>query len=311
MATNLVVSSCSKTGHDGSTAFTRGDPGESVTPSLDCPRSAPPASTDVNMQEDVTYATAGDYAQRLDIAWPKTGGPHPLIVLIHGGAWSGGSKLDMRNEMLAFARAGYVAASVGYRLTQAPENVFPAALQDVRCAVRWLRSRASVYGIDGSRVAAAGYSAGGHLSSLLGVAADVAELDGRCPAGELPASVSAVISYAGPQDLRVNGPYTEEQARLVTNFLGAFPGDEPALAALASPAAHVSAGDPPFLFVHGTEDDLVPVEQARRMKAALRQAGTRATLLELRGTGHAFVGLASSDIPEVRCTTLAFLERWL
>jgi dipeptidyl aminopeptidase/acylaminoacyl peptidase len=97
----------------------------------------------------------------------------------------------------------------------------------------------------------------------------------------------------------------------VTNFLGAFPGDAPQRAALASPITHVSAGDPPFLLVHGTRDALVPVEHSRRMAGALQRVGTPATLLELRGLGHAFVGLATSDDARVRCTSEAFLARWL
>ena len=217
----------------------------------------------------------------------------------------------MRGEMLALARHGVAAATVDYRLTQAPVAVFPAAVHDVRCAVQWLRAHAADHGVDPSRIAAAGYSAGGHLASMLGTGAEVAALRGACDAPDAPPTVRAVVSVAGPQDLRVRGPYTREQARLVTNFLGVFPGDAPEVASLASPVAHVSPGDPAFLLVHGTEDELVPVEQARRMKAALTRIGARATLLELPGMGHTFVGLASSEMPEVRCTTLAFLGRWI
>ena len=260
---------------------------------------------------DLTYITAAGRAQRLDLARPPSGGPHPLVLLIHGGGWEGGSKLGMRDEMLELARQGYVAASVDYRLAQGSRNAFPAAVQDVRCAVRWLRAHASSYGIDPRRVGAVGVSAGGHLASMLGAAAHVEALEGDCLPSAVPVGVSAVVTYAGPQDLRVRGLYTEEQARLVTGFLGVFPGDAPQVAALASPIAHVRPEAPPFLFVHGTEDDLVPVDHARTMAAALRAVGGRATFLELRGRGHEFVGLATSSDTRVRCTTLAFLKRWL
>jgi dipeptidyl aminopeptidase/acylaminoacyl peptidase len=123
--------------------------------------------------------------------------------------------------------------------------------------------------------------------------------------------VQAVVSVAGPQDLRVDGPYTQEQARLVTNFLGAFPGDAPEVAARASPIAHVGPRAAPFLLVHGTGDALVPVAHARRMRDALRAAGAPATLVELRGVGHGFPALDDADRPVVGCTVFAFFDRWL
>jgi acetyl esterase/lipase len=265
----------------------------------------------VREASDVTYATRDGQPLRLDIAWPGGGGARPLVILLHGGGWSGGSRASLVDEMRSLARMGYTAAVVEYRLTQAPRNVFPAAVADVRCAVRFLRSRAGEYGIAPERVAAAGFSAGAHLASMLGSAADVGRLDESCAAGDEDVGVQAVISFAGPQDLRVSGPYTQEQARLVTNFLGVFSGDDPDRAALASPIAHVSGGDPPFLLVHGTRDDLVPVAHSRRMAAALRGAGTPATVLELPRTGHSFAGLTTSPRADVRCTVTNFLARWL
>lgn len=316
LVTCVATLGCSnRGGHAGadtvpraSSASVRG--GESVEVVTDC-SPARRATGAVQVTADLTYATVAGRPLRLDLARPASGGPHPLVLLIHGGGWEGGSKSGMHDEMLELARRGYVTASVEYRLAHEPGGGFPAAVQDVRCAVRWLRANAGSYAIDAGRVAAMGVSAGGHLASMLGAAADVRALEGGCAPSAVPVSVNAVVSYAGPQDLRVRGPYTQEQARLVTGFLGVFPGDAPEVAALASPIAHVGAGAPPFLLVHGTEDDLVPVEHARRMAAALRAAGGRATVLELRGRGHEFVGLATSADPRVRCTTLAFLERWL
>ena len=214
--------------------------------------------------------------------------------------------------MRALARRGYTSATVEYRLTRAPRDVFPAAIADVRCALRALRRRASDYHAAPDRVAAMGYSAGGHLASLLGVAPDVSALDGApCDVADDDLRVHAVVSYAGPQDLRVNGPYTPEQAEIVTNFLGVFPGDAPDIARLASPLAHVGAGDPPFLMLHGTDDPLVPVDHPRRMARALRETGTPASVLELGAIGHGYVGMLASGDATVRCTVDAFLARWV
>jgi acetyl esterase/lipase len=192
-------------------------------------------------------------------------------------------------------------------------------VQDVRCAVRWLRARAADHALDGARVGVLGFSAGAHLASMLATTADVAALDAPedgspepgCLTSAGSPAVQAVVPVAGPQDLRVNGPYTKEQARLVTNFLGVFPGEAPGRAALASPMAHVGPGDAPFLLVQGTRDDLVPPDHARRMRAALHAAGVPATLVELRGVGHAFPALVGGDRPVVGCTTFAFFDRWL
>jgi acetyl esterase/lipase len=309
-----LLAACSTGGHAASPVGAAGlaPGGEAVAVSRACPPPTPDtAGGTVKEASNVTYATRDGQPLRLDVAWPGTGGPHPLVILLHGGGWSGGSRASLVDEMRSLARMGYAAAVVEYRLTQAPRNVFPAAVADVRCALRFLRSRAGDYAIAPERVAAAGFSAGAHLASMLGAAADVARLDEACPAGEQDAGVQAVISYAGPQDLRVQGPYTQEQARLVTNFLGVFPGDDPDRAALASPIVHVSGGDPPFLLVHGTRDDLVPVAHSRRMAAALREVGTPATVLELPRTGHSFAGFTSNERADVRCTVTDFLARWL
>lgn len=286
-------------------------PNESIPIQRSCPDPTVVADGEVNVALDITYSTPNAQAQKLDIAWPKTAGPHPLVVLIHGGSWSGGSRVSLRPDMLDLAKRGYVAATIDYRLAQSPTNIFPAAIRDVRCAIRWLRSNTDPYGIDANHIATAGFSAGAHLASLAGVAATSSDFDADCTAAVPASSVSAVISYSGPQDLRVSGPYTQTQADIVTNFLGDFPGDIPSVAASASPITHVDAGDPPFLLIHGTSDALVPINQSRNMRVAMQNVGAKATLIEIRGLTHSWLGLTSSQRDDVRCTSVAFLETWL
>ena len=301
---------CSRPTGDGS-AHDAGATPQAVSTITRCADSSLAAAR-VREARDVTYVVRDGRALRFDVAWTESGPPAPLMLLLHGGSWSAGSPASLHEEMRALARRGYTAAAVEYRLTQAPRDVFPAAIDDVRCALRVLRRRAAEFHAAPERVAAMGYSAGGHLASLLGTASDVPGLDrSACENADGDVRVRAVVSYAGPQDLRVNGPYTQEQADIVTNFLGVFPGDDPTIARLASPIAHVSAGDPPFLMIHGTDDRLVPVDHPRRMALALRQVGTPASLIELRAAGHGYVGMLASANPTVRCTVDAFLAKWL
>ena len=305
-----VLAACSTPVSEGGVGVASGT-NESVTPKASCAAESVAASS-VRSARGVTYVVRDGKPLRFDVAWSEAGAPAPLVLLLHGGSWSGGSPASLDDEMFALARRGYTAATIEYRLTQAPRNVFPAAAADVRCALRMLRRRAGEYHIAPERVAAMGYSAGGHLASLLGTGAALRELDAvGCDGGDADVRVQAVVSYAGPQDLRVNGPYTQEQADIVTNFLGVFPGDDPAIATLASPIAHVRAGAPPFLLVHGTDDELVPVSHPRRMVTTLRQAGTPASLIELKDIGHGFVGFVASRDATVRCTVDGFLQRWL
>ena len=310
VAATVPVLACSRPATDGGALDTAASQ-QAVTPVSRCAE-PPLAASAVRETRDVTYVVRDGRPLRFDVAWTESGAPAPLVLLLHGGSWSAGSRASMHDEMRALARRGYTAATVEYRLTQAPRDVFPAAMTDVRCALRVLRRRAPEFRAAPARVAAMGYSAGGHLASLLGVAADERALDGAtCDAGGEDVRVQAVVSYAGPQDLRVNGPYTQEQAEIVTNFLGVFPGDDPAIARLASPIAHVSAGDPPFLMLHGTDDPLVPVDHPRRMARALREIGTPASVLELGDIGHGYVGMLASGDATVRCTVDAFLARLL
>ncbi|CAN5620460.1 hypothetical protein BH23GEM7_BH23GEM7_23530 [soil metagenome] len=305
----LLLSACAGV----SPPMTSGEAGgESMAIVRECSIPRTPGPADINLAGNVTYAEMDGQVQRLDIAWPEHVGPHPLVVLIHGGGWSAGDRSAYHSSMRLLAGQGYAAASVSYRLVAAPRNVFPAAVEDVRCAVRWLRANAATYDIDPSRIAALGSSAGGHLAAMLGTAADVEALDGACPLRDFSPAVSAVVAIAAPHDIRTAGALDSGQRSMVENFLGARPEADPARALLASPAVHASAGDPPFLLIHGTADEVVPIRQSRSMRDSLRSAGVPATLIELPGVGHSVPEFSAE--PRFRastCTILQFLRERL
>lgn len=288
----------------------------------------------VNFAQDVLYATLGGQPQYLDVAWPKSGASHPLVVAIHGGGWNSGDKSALRTTILALANAGYTAASVNYRLldkTCPPDggtcnvscdggvgpcyaNTFPAQIEDVRCSVRWLRANAATYTIDPARVAALGTSAGGHLAALIGNASDVSALDGDglCPSLAQDVHVLAAVSYFPITDV-TNFPPSSSLGKGMPHFLGVATVPGSPQAALASPISHIDPKDPPVLLIHGTADTTVPISHSRNYLAGLHDAGVPATLVEVPDAGHGFSVFSGSPATLLppSCTTVAFLEKFL
>ena len=307
---------------------------ESVGVVSTCTLLPTPDAGQVNFAEDVLYAKLGGQPQYLDVAWPKSGSSHPLVVAIHGGGWNSGDKVALRSTILALANAGYTAASVNYRLldkTCPPDggtcnvscdggvgtcytNKFPAQIQDVRCSVRWLRANAATYGIDPARVAALGTSAGGHLAALIGNASDVGALDGDglCSSLAQDVRVKAAVSYFPITDV-TNFSASSSLGKGMPHFLGVTTVPGSPAAALASPITHIDSNDPPVLLVHGTADTTVPVSHSRNFLAGLRDAGVPATLVEVPDAGHGFSVFSSSPATLLppSCTTVAFLEKIL
>ena len=257
---------------------------------------------------DIEYARVDSVSLRLDLYLPTNSpGPTPLVVWIHGGAWMSGSKEDCAApDVLGDA---YAVASIDYRLTQnAP---FPAQLDDCKAAVRWLRAHAGDYGIDASRIGAWGESAGGHLAALLGTSGNVPELEGTV-GDDLSTSsrVQAVCDFCGPTDLAAMvaqlleiDPETPMYPFVL--LFGGTPDEKAELARLASPVSHVDASDPPFLIVHGDQDDVVPYAQATSFYSALMSAGVDASLYTVGGAGHCAFPSAVRDVAR------AFFDRAL
>jgi acetyl esterase/lipase len=259
---------------------------------------------EIEFRRDVVYGTGGGEDLLLDLAMPK-GLTQPVagIVWIHGGAWRGGSKNEFEKLIRDSARAGYVAISINYRL--APKHIFPAQIEDCKCAVRWFRANAEKLQVDPQRIGVVGASAGAHLAMMLGAMDSADGLEGEGGSPEASSRVQAVVSYAGPTDLSVEFPAASKE--LVAAFLGGPQKEKQDAARRASPVTYVNGGDPPMLLIQGTKDPLVPHDQAIRMAESLTKAGVPGRVELLVGEGHGW----PKEHDRVMRATYAFLARYL
>jgi acetyl esterase/lipase len=266
--------------------------------------------TEVVVETDVSYDDRSRETV-LDIyAPPPAAMPRPAVIAIHGGGWANPIKRDsIADQAERLAQAGYVTLNVEYRRV-GTGGEFPGAVQDCFCALAWARAHAGELGIDPDRIAGIGYSAGGHLVSMLGTAMSEPAVAPDCAAG--PASqFNAVISGAGPQDMTALA-----EASAAIAFMGGRKEDIPERYAQASPLTHVAAGAPPFLFIHGESDYFVDISHSQRMRAELDKVGGDTRLLEVPGGGHVWNDAAgtwefpmtSLDTPAAQAALIDFLD---
>ncbi len=228
-------------------------------------------------------------------------GRRPAVLMIHGGGWRYGTKAQMVVHARQLARRGYVAMSINYRL--APEYKYPAQVEDCLAAIRWLRRHADKYQIDPTKIGVYGYSAGGHLACMVGVAGDKFARTRSNGEPLLDARVQAVVAGGAPCDFR-SMPADSE---ILDYWLGGARQARPAVYERASPIIAASADDPPTFFFHGENDWLVPMFIARRMQAALGRVGVETDFFVCEGDGHvnAFTNRAAREAAQ------AFLDRVL
>lgn len=240
---------------------------------------------------DVPYQTwKGFRPLTLDIYQPAPKPwPMPLIVFVHGGGWNGGDTrhaagiADFPAALAALAAQGYVVASVNYRLSG--EARFPAALMDVKAAIRWLKSRANDAHIDVTRTAVWGEASGGQLAALAGLTCGVSVFEQPDLPKDAPSDcVQAVVDWYGTADLKAaadkSGGFTTAPASDVGEFLGCEPSAcPPGLTRIASPLSYISATSPAFLIQHGGADNRVPPEQSQKLAAALKAANVPVDLV--------------------------------
>jgi acetyl esterase/lipase len=255
---------------------------------------------------DVVFAKAGGMELKLDLVRPAEAAELvPALLVIHGGAWRGGNKADVRPLLSECAQRGYLAVSPQYRLC--PKDPFPAQVHDVKAAVRWIKSNAKKYRVDSQRCGAMGFSAGGHLALLLGLTSPSDGLEGEVPSGAPDSRVKAVVNYFGPTDLAA--PDIPEVCKpWVKDLLGGAPQENPEAAAKASPVTFVSNDDAPILTFQGTKDPLVPYNQGIKLADAMNRAGVAGRVELIIGAQHGWAGV---ELERTREATFRFLDRYL
>lgn len=235
---------------------------------------------------DVNYCSAAGVELKMDIYYPETTAEvWPALMYVHGGGWIGGDK----SEGVGFAfieplvRANFLVVSVNYRLS--PEYVFPAHIEDVKCAIRHLRANGSSYNIDPERIGAFGTSAGGHLVNLLGVTDTDAGFEGSGGYPQQSSRVQAVVDMFGPADLNLN---CTGSGMVMMSAFDAEGCEDVDTLNWASPVTYISSDDPPFLILQGDKDKLVLPEQSEIMYDRLVSAGGPATLIIVENAAHGF-----------------------
>ncbi|HXJ22832.1 MAG TPA: alpha/beta hydrolase [Polyangia bacterium] len=229
------------------------------------------------------YLMAGGWTGHLDLYLPRhpPAGPMPVALLFHGGGWETGSKDEIALDAVPYLVMGIAVANVEYRLARTAPA--PAAVQDARCALRWVVRHADQYGLDTHRVVTVGSSAGAHLALMAGLAPQSAGFDDLCPGNE-PMRVAAVVNFFGISDVaKLLQP--ESLRDFAVGWIGPRP-DREDLARRLSPLTYVAKDNPPVFTVHGDTDPIVPFEQATRLHAALAAAGVPNRLYVVPHGGH-------------------------
>lgn len=256
----------------------------------------------------IEYSRPGGEALALDMARPKSAkGLSPAVVCIHGGGFRAGNREHHDKLCIELAKRGFVAVTVTYRL--APMHEFPAAVNDVKAAVRWLRANAKMYGIDPGRIGTTGDSAGGHLALFLGLTGDVKEFD-VAEGGNIDQSsrVQCVVDVYGPSDFTKSYDKSVDAAQVLPLFLGGDLKTAHRRHIQASPLYWVTPNAAPTLAIHGTKDPYVAYEQAQWLVDRLKAADVDVELLTLEGAGHGFTG---EDAKKAQEAMFAFFEKHL
>jgi acetyl esterase/lipase len=251
---------------------------------------APEVTASLEVHPGLVYARYGRREMQLDLWKPTTDSqPLPAIICIHGGGWYKGERSSMANLAQALAAKGFVTATISYRLSG--EAKFPAAMQDCKAAVRFLRANAAKFGIDAKAIGVTGLSAGGHLAALLTTSGGVKELEGDGGHADTSSAVQAGIAMGAQSDLespRIGELSGKPDDPFYRTFLGDSQAAIPQTYALASPRHHLDKSDPPLLFMTGELDDTST--HADETRPDLEKLGIPTGLTLIPQAPHAFLG---------------------
>jgi acetyl esterase/lipase len=249
---------------------------------LDRVETEPEIPTRITEFKDLVYKQIGDRSLKLDIYYPDDlTTPVPLLVFIHGGGWKKGDKSDYLRYLVDFAQKGYVTATISYRFSK--EAVFPAAVEDVKCAIRWLKKHAEEYHIDPNKIAVIGGSAGGHLAMMIGYSSDDPVFNQDCESDSVSSNVQAVVNLYGPSDMTTDFAIIQKS---LLQFIGEPFDVAPQKYIKASPITYITADDPPTLIFHGTLDETVPIKQSDILVEKLKEKGVIFDYHRLDGWPH-------------------------
>jgi acetyl esterase/lipase len=281
-----------------------------------------PKLYEVSLVADQVYSHAGRKPRFADLYLPKTPRQKvPAVVWLHGGGWRFGDRRMAPDLSRFFAERGFAMVSIDYRLSE--EAVFPAPIEDVKTAIRWIRSVADTFGLDGDHVGLWGSSAGGHLAACAALA-PAEQFHGSEHPG-LSSAVQAVVDGYGPVDFSlidkerdqftpaavdVEGVVVPDllpaghPESFESRFLGVPVDSSPEQVKLANPITYVQRGAPPFLILHGLSDRLIPWPQSRLLFEALQAAENEVTMLTFERLGHGFFNNSKLDFVDPGSVTM-------
>lgn len=274
-----------------------------------------PAPAGTTVIRDLVFTRIDALELSLELYRPEQfTGTLPVVVWTFGSAWGGGGKNAQAPNASWLAQHGYAVAVIDHRGSGVAP--WPAQAHDVKAAVRWLRANAQQYSLDAARFAAWGESSGGHLSSILGLTGEVAELEGAGGSPGLSSRVQAVVDFFGPTDFLQMDAHRLSPANMghdvatspESRLVGGAIQENKEKVARANPIIYITPDDPPFLIVHGEQDALVPFHQSELLFAALKAAGRDVTFYKIAGAGHGGAAFYN-DLTKAMVRT--FLDRHL